>query len=310
MSGSFNSVIFQAKIALSETIPLSVYLVKGSSYAVWIDSGVRSMFPLLQETMSLANVEPNDLRFVLHTHSHHDHIGNNAQLKAYTGCLIAAHPLYAAWHEDFERHYHEFARGLPSFIPDTPELRSEVLEILDAPAPLDIHLPEESMAFDLGGGVVLRSIWLPGHLLAEFGWIEESTHTLILGDAITGLDWEVFHSHLDVQSYRSSLNTIRHVLRTQTIEQVIAAHYPPMKPSETLALCDQADAYIDAIEATLLRVLAAADVVDVKTLWTELCQRMRRLQEFRSLNMVNAHLRDLEHRQIVRQITTNHYQLR
>jgi hypothetical protein len=28
------------------------------------------------------------------------------------------------------------------------------------------------------------------------------------------------------------------------------------------------------------------------------------------LNMVNAHLRDLEQRQIVRQITTNHYQLR
>lgn len=307
---ALNAAIFQAKIDLSPTIPLHVYLVKGARYAVWIDSGVKAMFPLLQETMTLAGVQPGDLRFILHTHSHHDHIGCNAQLKAYTGCLIAAHRHYAAWHADFEQHYQAFARAVPDLIADTAALRAEVLDILDAPAPLDLHLPESEIAFDLGGGVVLRSLWLPGHLLAEHGWYEEATRTLILGDAITGLDWELFHSHLSVQGYRDSLNTLRHTLQTTPVETVIAAHYAPMTPAEALALCDRADAYIDSVEAMLIRILASSDTVTLATLWATLCQRMERLQEFRSLNMVRAHLADLEGRGLIRQIDLHHYQLR
>jgi glyoxylase-like metal-dependent hydrolase (beta-lactamase superfamily II) len=305
----FNDVIFQAQIALTAAIPLHVYLVKGDRYAVWIDSGIRSMFPLLQETMALANVAPSKLRFILHTHSHHDHIGCNAQLQAYTGCLIAAHPHYAAWHADFERHYHEFARGVPNLIPDTPALRSEVLDILDAPAPLDVHLPEQPTAFDLGG-VTLRSLWLPGHLLAEFAWYEESTRTLILGDAITGLDWALFHSHLSVQGYRDSLLQLRHFLLTTPAAAVVAAHYAPMTPAEALALCDKADAYIDVIEAALIRILAEGETVTLERLWSELCRRLGRTQEFRALNMVRAHLADLETRGIVAAAGEQTYRLR
>src|SRR5687767_11583091 len=115
----FNGPIYEASIPLTPTAPLNVYLVKGGDYAVWIDSGIKSMFPLFVETMERAGVKPGDLKFVLHTHSHHDHMGGSGQLKAYTGCLIAAHPYYAAWHADFERHYHEFARPFPHLMPDT-----------------------------------------------------------------------------------------------------------------------------------------------------------------------------------------------
>ena len=92
--------------------------------------------------MAAAGVPPSHLKFVLHTHSHHDHIGCNAQLREHTGCLVAAHPYYAAWHADFERHYQEFARPFPHLIPDTPALREEVLGVLDAPCPLDLWIDE------------------------------------------------------------------------------------------------------------------------------------------------------------------------
>ncbi len=174
--------IFQAKTMLSDVIPLHVYLVRGANYAVWIDSGVKAMFPQLVEVMGRAGVANADLRFVLHTHSHHDHIGCNAQLHARTGCLVAAPANYAAWHADFEQHYQEFARPFPHLIPDTPDLRDEVLSILDAPHPLDLII-DEGVRFNLGGGVTLTAHSLPGHMLAEFGWFEESTRTLILGDA-------------------------------------------------------------------------------------------------------------------------------
>jgi hydroxyacylglutathione hydrolase len=299
--------IYQATIALTETIPLNVYLVKGSNYAVWIDSGVKAMFPVLEQTMVGASV--TDLRFILHTHSHHDHIGCNAQLKKKTGCLIAAHPHYAAWHADFEQHYQEFARSFPHLVADTPELREEVLGILDEPCPLDMYL-QEGVEFHLGGSINLKAISFPGHLLAEFGWFESSSKTLILGDAITGLDWPLFHSHLSVKDYRKSLQKLGNVIPEMKVEKILFAHFPSMNPQETMELIAKAENYIDDIETAVLHILASQDSVSLENLWAQTCSKMKRLQEFRALNMVYAHVVDLLGRSIISEVSKEKYELR
>lgn len=304
-----NDAIYQTKIDLSEAIPLHVYLVKGTHYAVFIDSGVKALFPQLVALMAEAGVPDANLRFILHTHSHHDHIGCNAQLQDKTGCLIAAHPHYAVWHADFEQHYQQFARPFPHLVADTPALRDEVLSILDAPRPLDLHI-DEGVTFDLGGGVTLSALGFPGHLLAEFGWYEASTHTLILGDAITGLNWGLFHSHLSVSLYRATLNKLRAFLDNHAVKQVLFAHFPPMTPAETGTLLQQAHQYIDDIEATMIRILAGQPTVTLEHLWTETCARMERMKEFRALNMVHAHVQDLLQRQLIREVEPEVYQLR
>ena len=305
----FAGPIYRASIDLAPGIPLHVHLVIGTGYAVWIDSGVKSMYALLAQTMKEARVDDGMLRFILHTHSHHDHMGCNAQLQDRTGCLIAAHPHYAAWHADFERHYQEFARPFPHLVPDTPTLRAEVLDILDAPRPLDLFI-QEGVQFNLGGGVSLRAISFPGHLLAELGWFEASTRTLILGDAVTGLDWPLFHSHLSVQGYRNTLDKIARTIQDLGVEQVLFAHFSPMEPGEVNSLLRKAAAYIDEIEVTMLRILAAHETAKLAFLWEETCRRMERLQEFRSLNMVYAHVQDLLARGVIRQVDHESYQLR
>ncbi len=301
--------IYRASIELAPGIPLHVHLVKGDNYAVWIDSGVKSMAPQLSQAMAAAGVVPAQLRFILHTHSHHDHMGCNGQLQDLTGCLIAAPSRYAAWHADFERHYQEFARPFPHLVPDTPALRAEVLDVLDRPRPLDLFM-DEGTQFNLGGDVSLEAISFPGHLLAEFGWLEASTATLVLGDAITGLDWPLFHSHLSVPAYRHTLHKIGSVVRERGVQRVLFAHFPPLPAAEIDQLLGRAAQYIDEIEITMLRILAAHDTVTLATLWAETCRRMERLQEFRSLNMVHAHVQDLLERQVIRQVGPETYQLR
>jgi glyoxylase-like metal-dependent hydrolase (beta-lactamase superfamily II) len=305
----FDGPIFQTHFQMAPWAPLNVYLVKGSQYAVMIDSGIQSLYPQLVETMERAGVADADLKFILHTHSHHDHIGSNAQLKARTGCLIAAPSHYAAWHADFEQHYQTFARPFPHLMPDTEALRTEVFEVLDAPAPLDLFV-DEGTQFNLGGGVSLRAYSLPGHLLAELGWFEESTRTFILGDAVTMLEGPFFHSHLSVSGYRHTLDKLARLLDELRVEWVLMAHFAPMRPAEVRDLIAKAHAYVDEIEATMIKLIATEDGTTLEQVWRGTCQRLGRKEEFRALNMVDAHIKDLLERGVIREVEHERYAIR
>ncbi|MEO1449513.1 MAG: MBL fold metallo-hydrolase, partial [Bacteroidota bacterium] len=187
--------ILDHSVDLTETVPLNVYLVKGTEKAAFIDSGLRDMHSDLRRLMRRHEIAPEQVAYILHTHSHHDHIGGTAQLADFTGARIVAPAAYAHWHSDWEAHYQEFARPVPDLIPDTPALKKEVLGMLDLPHRVD-HLCQEGEQFDLGGGIVLECVMFNGHMAAEAGWLERSSDTLLLGDVITVMDAPFIHGHV------------------------------------------------------------------------------------------------------------------
>jgi hypothetical protein len=92
--------------------------------------------------------------------------------------------------------------------------------------------------------------------------------------------------------------------------RVICAHFPQMTPEEADRLVDQAHAYLDSIEVTLMHVLAEGESATLESLWTEVTGRMKRLKEFRSLGMVDAHLKDLLTRGVVGEVGPRRYALK
>lgn len=291
-----NEHIHYVETPLLGDIPVRVFIVKGDDYSVLIDTGIASMFGEIERGLQDSGAA-NGLRFLINTHSHHDHIGCNHQVKTRYNPILLAPKRYLAWQEDFETHIAEFARSFPELIPETPELRQEVLNPLDQPAKVD-GAYSEGFQLRPGGGVVLTAYAFPGHMEEEYGFVEEKTRTLLLGDAVTLLDVPLFHGHLDVPGYRSTIRKLRTIVSEQQIETILTGHFPIMRPEPFMRLLDDADCYLDNIEAALL-VMLRTGPRSLEALWHSLCDSFGKIHEFRSLSMVAAHMEDLLARGLV-----------
>jgi glyoxylase-like metal-dependent hydrolase (beta-lactamase superfamily II) len=281
--------IWQVEQALTPAIPLHVHLVRGDT-AVLIDTGLSSTYPYIGPLLDTARVLPREVRLILNTHAHHDHIGSNRRVREDTQALIAAPAGAVAWMEDHRRHLREFAFAYPEILSGTSE---DLSATLDGEAHVDLVV-DEGFVLRLGRGIELQAISLPGHMPAELAYYERSSRTLIVGDAVTGIDWPFIHGHLDPAGYRHTLARLRGLIASLPVETALLAHYPAMAAPAFDALLQRAMAYVEGLEAAILgQIQDAPGPLDLETVWRGTCAALDKQLEFRGLATVDAHLHDL-----------------
>ena len=158
-------------------VPLNVYAVRSSEYAVIIDTGIAAM----RAAIVALGQDAGGLRYALITHAHADHIGCNVAVREAFGARFAAAGRFT-WIEDLETHYREFCL-LNAELPDSTAQRDQILGLMDGPAHVDIGL-KEGTRFRLGDDVTLVTIPLPGHKLEEVGFLDEGRGDLFMGDLL------------------------------------------------------------------------------------------------------------------------------
>lgn len=284
--------IVETSCNIGEGIPLNVYLVMGDERSVLIDSGIKNFYPSLQECIK--TYAEGKISYVLNTHSHHDHIGCNGQLVKEYGCKVLAPGSYAHWHSDFEAHYQEFARPFPNIIADTPQLREEVMSILDYEHTVDKYT-FEGLEISLANNLNLRCLQFTGHMKEESGWLLTESGTLILGDVITLMDIPFLHGYMDVAGFKESMSRLEIILKMQAIDKVLFAHYPQKSPTETIELINQTRAFINKVERTIMNCLCN-EPMTLEHLWRNVVGHLGKEAEFRSLSTVHAHVEDLTQR--------------
>ncbi|MBV9171939.1 MAG: MBL fold metallo-hydrolase [Chloroflexi bacterium] len=288
----FDGHVWQLEQPLTPEIPLHLHLVVGE-YAVLVDTGLASTYPLIGQFLEVAGVRPSDVRIIFNTHAHHDHIGSNRRVQRDTQALVAAARGAAGWMEDHPRQLRQFAFHHPDIYPGTPEERAEIESTLDGEVRVDILL-ESPTAFNLGRGVGLQVLSVPGHVEAEMAYYEPSSASLILGDAITGTDWSFFHGHMQRSAFLSTIASMRAFAVNHRLERALLAHYPLMNRQQFLSLLDRVHAYVMRIDQTIIDIMReATDGVDLDTTWRAVCERMNKQLEFRGLLTVDAHLREM-----------------
>ncbi|WP_237067986.1 subclass B3 metallo-beta-lactamase [Microbulbifer guangxiensis] len=71
------------------TAGLSVLLVKTEAGAVLIDGGMPQMADMLLANMRKLGVQPGEVKWILHSHAHADHVGSLAAIKRASGAQLA-----------------------------------------------------------------------------------------------------------------------------------------------------------------------------------------------------------------------------
>lgn len=303
-----NNHIWQATVQVTETVPYHLYLLSGSSYAVWIDSGTPDMVDLLFQAMDTAKVSTEDLQLILNTHPHPTHIGANGVLKARTNCLIAAHPLYASWHRNRAAHLSELEKIFPAIVEDHSEWRDEIFHRLGSPHSVDI-LIDEGVRFQLGGPE-LETFRFSGHMDAQLAWLDHETSTLFLGDAITVMEAPFMHGHTNVAGYRKTLSRIDTLLDEKEIDLVLLSHFPPLDRAETRLLIGNAKNYLDRLDTIIQNLITGHEEIGLRELWKAVCETMSRQLDHRSLRTVFAHVEGLIEEDKVREVEKRVYQSR
>ena len=144
----------------------NIFLLDSSDGSTLIDTGFPGSGPAIVGALRGIGKTPMDIRHIILTHAHVDHIGSYAELKRITGGAAYVHPLDAP--------IVEMGSGFRPLLP-SPGLVSELMfqmftrpkEIVE-PERID-HLVNDGDVLPIAGG--LKAIHVPGHCAGQLAFL-------------------------------------------------------------------------------------------------------------------------------------------
>lgn len=136
------------------TCGITVLLVASPQGHILLDSGTETGAQLVLANIRRLGLNPRDVRWIVASHTHHDHVGGLAALQAATGALVAALPAQAA----------QLSSGtLP---PDDPQYG-----LVEGFTPVSVaRVLQEGVPLRLGGNQV-TAFATPGHTAGSTSWV-------------------------------------------------------------------------------------------------------------------------------------------
>ncbi|MCX6688231.1 MAG: MBL fold metallo-hydrolase [Methanoregula sp.] len=146
-----------------------VYLVYGDSITL-IDTGFSGSEKLVTEYIRSTGRDPSEIRLIILTHAHPDHIGSAKAIRDLTGCMVAAHPLDAPAIENVD------PMLLKSPSPGVPPL-------VGGPVPIG-RLLDDGDTISVGRHLTLEVLHTPGHTPGSISLLLQEKMALFTGDAV------------------------------------------------------------------------------------------------------------------------------
>ncbi len=185
-----------------------------------IDTGFRSGVPRVMDFIAGLGRKPSDVRLIILTHNHVDHIGGLRDLVEMTGAKVACHraDIY-----DIEGHM-PYPRGVDRAL-QTRALARLRPRFSASSAEVDIQLEGGEVLPPLGG---LEVVHVPGHTPGSICLYSRQSRLLIVGDALVRRNLAIYFPHGSVSTDRPLAVQSAQKLARFDCETICFGHGPPL----------------------------------------------------------------------------------
>ena len=222
------------------------YLVYGKQVFI-VDSGIAPAKEMLFDYLRKTGRHPREVRWLLQTHSHGDHIGLSAEIRRISGCQVVAHGAEKDWIEDIDTQYRERP---------TPTFRSYVQES----AKVD-RVVKDGEVLDLGGGESLEIIHTPGHSAGSISFVYSTDGALFSGDAIPVAGGLPIYS--DVFGTIQSINKLK---AAKGLKALFSSWHDPIQGEKVYQTMDEALTYMQRVHEVVCQKNAEEPSLEPKEL--------------------------------------------
>jgi len=231
------------------TRQVCAFAVQGKDLCL-IDTGTAANESDLVRALAGMERDISEIKLVIHTHAHPDHIGCNARLAELASPTFAAHPEAARWIENPDLHYRE--RAVHNF----HEMVGGAVKVK--------RLLRDGETIDLGG-LTFQVIYTPGHSKGSVSLFCLEEQTLIAGDAIPHLLG--IPLYVDVDQSRASLETM---LGLGDVSRLYTSLSPdPIEGDDIQATLEEGLAYLARMTSLVREARARTGETTLSDLTTE-----------------------------------------
>lgn len=83
------------KVVTMSLFYTNCYLIQTATGWILVDAGTRSQAKSFLRRLGKLGIQPSDIKLIIITHAHFDHVGSLASIKSLCNCPVLAHPLEA-----------------------------------------------------------------------------------------------------------------------------------------------------------------------------------------------------------------------
>ena len=282
--------IFILRTPLAENCHVASYLLVSRNQAVIIDTGLKKTADQIRGLVGTLGITANNVQAIINTHSHHDHIGANAELKSLFQCPVISHNLAVAWIENHQQQFDEFLGHYKDICPVAPDIRQSFFENLGSESTVDQQF--DGLFPYRVGDRQLNLIPTAGHSKDSIVVLDTTTSTVISGDSLMGRGVAgALPQYDDLTAYRNTLVRVAH-LRP---EKLFSSHFSPFYG-------DDVDTFINgSFQMTLDIEKGVADILLRNTEYAllqlahKVCATMNAEFNIQTLYTIEAHVNEKEY---------------